>query len=91
MILFVCCQVYRIQWDFSHLDEAIQSGILSGDNDSDNYRIYCFGCTEPQMIPFNDTTTVVPIPVIIAVRTEVPLPEKLGLNSVQMQVSRPVS
>ena len=55
---------------------------------SDKDRIYCFGCTEPQMIPFNETTTVVPIPVIIAVQTEVPLPEKLGLNSVQMQTEQ---
>ena len=77
--------MYRIQWDFSHFDEALQSGKLSAENDADTPRIYCFGCTEPQMVPFNDTTTVVPIPVIVAVRTEVPLPEKLGLNSVQMQ------
>ncbi len=40
------------------------------------------------MIPFNETTTVVPIPVIIAVQTELPLPEKLGLNSVQMQTEQ---
>ena len=77
--------MYRIQWDFSHFDEALQSGKLSAEDDADTARVYCFGCTEPQMVPFNDTTTVVPIPVIVAVRTEVPLPEKLGLNSVQMQ------
>ncbi len=78
----------RIKWDFSHLDEEIQSGRLSLGKTSEKDRIYCFGCTEPQMIPFNETTTVVPIPVIIAVQTEVPLPEKLGLNSVQMQTEQ---
>lgn len=48
-------------------------------------QVYLFGCTEPQMIPLGeDRTEVLPIPVIVAVRTEEPLPEKLGLNSVQM-------
>lgn len=78
-------QVYSIKWDFSHLDEALQSGSLLPNEHSEKTSIYCFGCTEPQMIPVNDTTTVVPIPVIVAVQTDIPLPEKLGLNSVQME------
>lgn len=82
------CQVYSIKWDFSHFDEALQSGSLLPKENSEKTRIYCFGCTEPQMIPQNDTTTVVPIPVIVAVQTDVPLPEKLGLNSVQMQTEQ---
>mmetsp|Transcript_19228 Transcript_19228/g.43276 ORF Transcript_19228/g.43276 Transcript_19228/m.43276 type:complete len:342 (+) Transcript_19228:178-1203(+) len=79
-------QVYGVQWDFTHLDEALSTGELSLESAScPDEKVYLFGCTEPQMIMFSeDHTEVLPIPVIVAVRTEEALPEKLGLNSVQM-------
>ncbi|KAJ1490367.1 hypothetical protein T484DRAFT_1777342 [Baffinella frigidus] len=74
--------------DFTHLDEAFSSGDLSLENAfCPDEKVYLFGCTEPQMIMFSeDHTEVLPIPVIVAVRTEEALPEKLGLNSANLAI-----
>ena len=82
-------EVYRIKWDFSHLDAALQDGPLSLRASIAEQalptKVFLFGSTEPQMFPLDEnTTTVVHIPVIVAVKTSVDLPSKLGLNSVQM-------
>jgi hypothetical protein len=66
-------QVYSIRWDFSHLDEAVQQGFLAPGKSS-HKRVFHFGQTEPQMIPDGNRTTVVPIPVIISIETDVDLP-----------------
>ena len=82
-------EVYRIKWDFSHLDAALRDGPLSLRasiaDQAPPTKVFLFGSTEPQMFPLDEnTTTVVHIPVIVAVKTSVDLPSKLGLNSVQM-------
>ena len=72
-------QVYGIRWDFSHLDEAIQEGFLAPGKSS-RQKVFHFGQTEPQMIPDGNRTTVVPIPVIISVETDVDLPSSESNN-----------
>ncbi|EKX39371.1 hypothetical protein GUITHDRAFT_143568 [Guillardia theta CCMP2712] len=84
-------EIYKIQWDFSHLDKELQITLLGKVGKiccqelQPSHMVYLFGSTEPQMFPISpNQTTVIHIPVIIAVKTAVSLPEKVGLNSVQM-------
>lgn len=72
--------VYKEHWDFDHLDEALTDGDLSGK------KVHLFGATEPQLIMMDEDDTkgqVVPIPVIVAVISEVAPPSTVGLKSVQ--------
>lgn len=72
--------VYKIDWDFDHLDEALNEGDLV------EKKVLLFGATEPQLLKMNaddDKGQVVPIPVIIAVVTEASPPTQVGLKSVQ--------
>eukprot|EP01018_Ginkgo_biloba_P025399 Gb_10164 [translate_table: standard] len=72
--------VYNIQWDFSNLEKAFEEGgVLFGK------KAYLFGCTEPQLVPFEDQTKVVCIPVVVAVVSPFPPSDKIGIKSVQME------
>lgn len=73
-------QVYSIDWDFDHLDDALNDGDLSG------RRVYLFGATEPQLVRRDAKDLkgeVVPIPVIVAVVSDVAPPSMVGIKSVQ--------
>lgn len=72
--------VYRERWDFDHLDEALTDGDLIGKN------VHLFGATEPQLIMMDEDDIkgeVIPVPVIVAVVSEVSPPATIGLKSVQ--------
>ncbi|PXF46867.1 hypothetical protein BWQ96_03396 [Gracilariopsis chorda] len=72
--------VYKEQWDFDHLDESLTDGDLSGK------KVHLFGATEPQLIMVDEDDTkgeVVPIPIIVAVVSDVAPPSTVGLKSVQ--------
>ncbi|CAN8075992.1 unnamed protein product [Agarophyton chilense] len=72
--------VYKEDWDFDHLDEALTEGDLQGKT------VYLFGGTEPQLIMVDEDDTkghVIPVPVIIAIVSDVSPPATVGLKSVQ--------
>lgn len=72
--------VYKVDWEFDHLDEALNEGDLV------DKKVLLFGATEPQLLKMDandDKGQVVPIPVIVAVVTEAPPPSQVGLKSVQ--------
>lgn len=72
--------VYAIDWDFDHLDEALNDGDLAGK------MVHLFGATEPQLVRKDENDQkgdVVPIPTIVAVVSEKPPPSMVGLKSVQ--------
>jgi len=72
--------LYKIQWDFSNLENALEEGgLLYGKN------VYLFGCTEPQLVPFENQLKVVHIPVTVAVVSSFPPSDKIGIKSVQME------
>merc|ERR1711916_29875 len=70
------------KWDFDHLyDDLVDE---SGDFSSAK-KVYIFGTTEPQLVDIGEEQShVVPIPVLVAVATDIDLPAKLGVKSVQM-------
>ncbi|EME32388.1 hypothetical protein Gasu2_05480 [Galdieria sulphuraria] len=70
-------EVAKIDWDFGHLDEALEEGDLSSG------KVYLFGCTEPQLIKVHQKETVVPIPAIVAIQSKKPPPSFVGIKSVQ--------
>ncbi|KAI0565158.1 Protein heat intolerant 4 [Gracilaria domingensis] len=72
--------VYKEDWDFDHLDEALTDGDLAGK------KIYLFGGTEPQLIMVDEDDNrgeVVPVPVITAIVSDISPPATVGLKSVQ--------
>lgn len=72
--------VYAIDWDFDHLDDALNEGDLA------NKKVHLFGCTEPQLLrrdEKDDKGTVIPIPVIVAVVCDSSPPATVGIKSVQ--------
>lgn len=72
--------VYSIDWDFDHLDDALTDGQLEGK------KVYLFGTSEPQLLMRDEKDTkgeVIPVPVIVAVVTDVPPPSTVGVKSVQ--------
>eukprot|EP00246_Nothoceros_aenigmaticus_P007324 TRINITY_DN2103_c0_g1_i1.p1 TRINITY_DN2103_c0_g1~~TRINITY_DN2103_c0_g1_i1.p1 ORF type:complete len:323 (-),score=68.10 TRINITY_DN2103_c0_g1_i1:220-1188(-) len=73
-------RVYEINWQFTNLEEAFEEGgILHGK------RVYLFGCTEPQLVQFNDTSRILHIPAVVAVTSPFPPSDKIGIKSVQME------
>ncbi|KAJ4715576.1 ATP/GTP binding protein [Melia azedarach] len=73
--------VYQFKWNFSNLEEAFEEGgKLYGK------KVYLFGCTEPQLVPFEDKNKIVVIPVVVAVVSPFPPSDKIGIKSVQREV-----
>ncbi|KAL8151895.1 hypothetical protein V2J09_021703 [Rumex salicifolius] len=72
--------VYQYNWSFKNLEDAFEEGgVLHGK------RVYLFGCTEPQMVPFKDEFKIICIPVVVAVMSPFPPSDKIGINSVQRE------
>ncbi|XP_011658000.1 protein HEAT INTOLERANT 4 [Cucumis sativus] len=73
--------VYQYNWNFSNLEEAFEAGgKLYGE------KVYLFGSTEPQFVPFRGEYKVIYIPVVVAVVSPFPPSDKIGINSVQREV-----
>ncbi|XP_057416489.1 protein HEAT INTOLERANT 4-like [Lotus japonicus] len=72
--------VYQYKWDFSNLENAFEEGGVLHEK-----KVYLFGCTEPQLVWFNDESKVVCIPVVVAVVSPFPPSDKIGINSVQRE------
>eukprot|EP00871_Galdieria_phlegrea_P006038 jgi/Galph1/921/GphlegSOOS_G5598.1 len=72
-------EVEKIDWDFEHLEEALEAGDLSSG------KVYLFGCTEPQLvrIPGSENETIIPIPAIVAIQSDTAPPSYVGIKSVQ--------
>ncbi|KAI4317206.1 hypothetical protein L6164_025096 [Bauhinia variegata] len=72
--------VYQFKWNFSNLENAFEEdGALHGK------KVYLFGCTEPQLVPYKGENKVVCIPVVVAVVSPFPPSDKIGINSVQRE------
>nr|KJB49123.1 hypothetical protein B456_008G102000 [Gossypium raimondii] len=72
--------VYQFNWNFSNLEEAFEEGgRLYGK------KVYLFGCTEPQLVPYKGENKVICIPVVVAVVSPFPPSDKIGINSVQRE------
>ncbi|GMH25128.1 hypothetical protein Nepgr_026971 [Nepenthes gracilis] len=72
--------VYQFNWNFSNLENAFEEG-----GDLHGKRVYLFGCTEPQMVPFKDEQKIVWIPVVVAVESPFPPSDKIGIKSIQRE------
>ncbi|XP_057991140.1 protein HEAT INTOLERANT 4-like isoform X2 [Hevea brasiliensis] len=72
--------VYQFNWNFSNLEDAFEEGgILHGK------KVYLFGCTEPQLVPYKDEQKVICIPAVVAIMSPFPPSDKIGINSVQRE------
>ncbi|KAJ9177675.1 hypothetical protein P3X46_012867 [Hevea brasiliensis] len=72
--------VYQFNWNFSNLEDAFEEGgILHGK------KVYLFGCTEPQLVPYKDEQKVICIPAVVAITSPFPPSDKIGINSVQRE------
>ena len=67
-------QVEESQWDFGHLDDALNKG-----GDLQGKQVHLFGVTEPQLVEGN----VLLVPAIVAVECKHPPPSLVGITSVQ--------
>ncbi|PPD87014.1 hypothetical protein GOBAR_DD16052 [Gossypium barbadense] len=65
--------------DKRNLDAFEEGGELYGK------KVYLFGCTEPQLVPYKGENEVICIPVIVAVESPFPPSDKIGINSVQRE------
>ncbi|KAL8168301.1 hypothetical protein V2J09_009800 [Rumex salicifolius] len=72
--------VYQYNWKFTNLEDAFEEG-----GELHGKRVYLFGCTEPQMVPFKDGQKIICIPVVVAVASPFPPSDKIGINSVQRE------
>ncbi|KAH1079943.1 hypothetical protein J1N35_019704 [Gossypium stocksii] len=78
--------VYQFNWNFSNLEDAFEEGgKLYGK------RVYLFGCTEPQLVPYKGENKVICIPVVVAIVSPFPPSDKIGINSVQREAEEIVS
>ncbi|PPR83151.1 hypothetical protein GOBAR_AA37566 [Gossypium barbadense] len=78
--------VYQFNWNFSNLEDAFEEGgKLYGK------KVYLFGCTEPQLVPYKGENKVICIPVVVAVVSPFPPSDKIGINSVQREAEEIVS
>uniref|UniRef100_A0A6M2EJ14 Protein HEAT INTOLERANT 4-like n=1 Tax=Populus davidiana TaxID=266767 RepID=A0A6M2EJ14_9ROSI len=74
-------KVYGFNWNFSNLENAFEEGgALHG------RKVYLFGCTEPQLVPFKDDSLLIYIPAVVAVASPFPPSDKIGIKSVQREV-----
>lgn len=72
--------VYSIDWQFDHLDDILTEG------EHNDKKVHLFGTTEPQLIQRDEKDTkgeVIPVPVVIAVISDVAPPDTVGIKSVQ--------
>lgn len=70
--------LYQYKWNFTNLENAFEEGgVLHGE------KVYLFGCTEPQFVPYKGENRVVYIPVVVAVLSPFPPSDKIGIKSVQ--------
>ncbi|OMO55961.1 hypothetical protein CCACVL1_26862 [Corchorus capsularis] len=77
--------VYQYNWNFSNLEDAFEEGgKLHGK------KVYLFGCTEPQLVPYKGENKVICIPAIVAVVSSKPPSDEIGINSVQREVEEVV-
>ncbi|GFP92000.1 hypothetical protein PHJA_001344100 [Phtheirospermum japonicum] len=72
--------VYQYKWNFSNLEDAFEEG-----GELHNKTVYLFGCTEPQLVPFQGQNKVTMIPVVVAVMSPFPPSDKIGIKSVQRE------
>ncbi|KAL1567990.1 Protein HEAT INTOLERANT 4 [Salvia divinorum] len=72
--------VYEYKWNFTNLEEALEEG-----GELHDKKVYLFGCTEPQLVPFKDQSKVTMIPVVVAVVSPFPPSDKIGIKSVQRE------
>ncbi|XP_047964576.1 protein HEAT INTOLERANT 4-like [Salvia hispanica] len=72
--------VYEYKWNFTNLEEALEEG-----GELHDKKVYLFGCTEPQLVPFKDQSKVIMIPVVVAVVSPFPPSDKIGIKSVQRE------
>ncbi|KAF7130307.1 hypothetical protein RHSIM_Rhsim10G0101500 [Rhododendron simsii] len=73
-------QVYHYKWKFSNLENAFEEG-----RELYGQKVYLFGCTEPQLVLFNDEVKVTCIPVVVAVVSPFPPSDKIGIILVQRE------
>ncbi|XP_021759208.1 uncharacterized protein LOC110724121 [Chenopodium quinoa] len=72
--------VYQYNWNFTNLENAFEEGgVLHGK------RVYLFGCTEPQMVPLDNEMKITQVPVVVAIVSQFPPSDKIGINSVQRE------
>lgn len=72
--------IYQYKWNFTNLEDAFdEDGAFHGK------KVYLFGCTEPQLVSFQDQLKVVCVPVVVAVVSPFPPSDKIGINSVQRE------
>ncbi|KAK6924154.1 hypothetical protein RJ641_010354 [Dillenia turbinata] len=72
--------ITKFNWNFKNLEDAFEEGgALHGK------RVYLFGCTEPQMVPFKGEYKITVVPVVVAVVSPFPPSDKIGINSVQRE------
>mmetsp|Transcript_7227 Transcript_7227/g.22023 ORF Transcript_7227/g.22023 Transcript_7227/m.22023 type:complete len:294 (-) Transcript_7227:79-960(-) len=71
--------VDKYDWDFDHLDDAINDGELK------EGKLYLFGSTEPQLVQTKDAPEgqIIPIPFIVVLKCKLPPPSTVGIKSVQ--------
>ncbi|KAE9449625.1 hypothetical protein C3L33_18476, partial [Rhododendron williamsianum] len=69
-----------LQVEFSNLENAFEEG-----GELYGQKVYLFGCTEPQLVLFNDEVKVTCIPVVVAVVSPFPPSDKIGITSVQRE------
>ncbi|XP_057972415.1 protein HEAT INTOLERANT 4-like [Malania oleifera] len=72
--------LYKYNWNFSNLEQAFEEG-----GDLYGKKVYLFGTTEPQFVPFNGERIVVYIPTVVAVDSPFPPSDKIGIKSVQRE------
>ncbi|KAJ0260723.1 Protein HEAT INTOLERANT 4 [Hirschfeldia incana] len=73
--------LYEFNWDFKHLEEALEEGgLLFGK------KVFLFGCTEPQLVPFKGANKILHVPAVVAVESPFPPSDKIGITSVQREV-----
>ncbi|KAF8082844.1 hypothetical protein N665_0805s0014 [Sinapis alba] len=74
--------LYEFDWDFKHLEEALEEedGLLYGK------KVFLFGCTEPQLVPFKGVNKILHVPAVVAVDSPFPPSDKIGITSVQREV-----
>lgn len=78
-------EVFKFDWDFSHLEAALDEGFLF--EAGQKRPVFLFGATEPQLLstdPDNpEKQTMVYLPVIVAVATQLPRPTEVAIASIQ--------